>query len=310
MRCMNAVDNNTIIVTVVHDCQVIDIDADLMTPNDISVDFIVTPTRVIECTKQDKPMGIIWNMLSRDKFNRIPVLRKLRQREREAGIDVTLAKRVVSQNKEDDADDKAKKNKSRKKPYVRNNQRKKSENTSDYDHEGAEDIKEERRRQKPRRRQTSNRQKKDSNMRQSGGDDDGAKTNPPRRTYRSSDGNSLSENDGDQSYEKSPRRNKSRKMRAKTHSVFVGDLPRSLRVSEMKSQIRNQGVNPLRVVWHGGSGHAFLFFLKKREANFAIEKLTNVKISDQLIRVEMSRGNKDKQRTVSEQSETGAESNE
>jgi len=38
-------------------------------------------------------------------------------------------------------------------------------------------------------------------------------------------------------------------------SVYVGSLPRTLRVSEFKAEVRDRNVQPLRVIWRGSSGY-------------------------------------------------------
>uniref|UniRef100_A0A672SLD4 Methenyltetrahydrofolate synthase domain-containing protein n=1 Tax=Sinocyclocheilus grahami TaxID=75366 RepID=A0A672SLD4_SINGR len=62
MACMGAVCESTVVVTIVHDCQVVDIPEELIESHDLTVDFILTPTRIIktECT-HPKPQGIIWS---------------------------------------------------------------------------------------------------------------------------------------------------------------------------------------------------------------------------------------------------------
>ena len=130
MASMGAVDENTIIVTTVHDCQVehlpdmqhiwcscrrfsecqiyswcslllwavylnggnncrelklcsrkdhthcsfvqvTDIPDTLIENHDIVVDYIVTPTKVIECEHRKKPSGIIWSKITRDKLQQV-----------------------------------------------------------------------------------------------------------------------------------------------------------------------------------------------------------------------------------------------
>uniref|UniRef100_A0A8C2HWU2 Methenyltetrahydrofolate synthase domain-containing protein n=1 Tax=Cyprinus carpio TaxID=7962 RepID=A0A8C2HWU2_CYPCA len=65
MACMGAVCESTVVVTIVHDCQVVDIPEELTESHDLTVDFILTPTRIIktECT-HPKPQGIIWSKVS------------------------------------------------------------------------------------------------------------------------------------------------------------------------------------------------------------------------------------------------------
>eukprot|EP00058_Branchiostoma_floridae_P024713 XP_002610203.1 hypothetical protein BRAFLDRAFT_77021 [Branchiostoma floridae] len=88
---MGAVTPDTVIVTTVHDCQVIDIPDDLVESHDITVDWILTPTEVIQTNCQrPKPQGIIWSKVGAEMLQQIPILRKLRQKEMAAGKDVQI----------------------------------------------------------------------------------------------------------------------------------------------------------------------------------------------------------------------------
>ncbi|XP_016879060.1 methenyltetrahydrofolate synthase domain-containing protein isoform X1 [Homo sapiens] len=91
MVSMGAVSKETPVVTIVHDCQVVDIPEELVEEHDITVDYILTPTRVIATgCKRPKPMGITWFKISLEMMEKIPILRSLRAREQQAGKDVTL----------------------------------------------------------------------------------------------------------------------------------------------------------------------------------------------------------------------------
>lgn len=61
MTHMKAVNQNTIVITTVHDSQVFDtLPAELFGPHDVPVDIIVTPTEVIHVeTRLAKPQGVI-----------------------------------------------------------------------------------------------------------------------------------------------------------------------------------------------------------------------------------------------------------
>eukprot|EP00536_Pseudo-nitzschia_multiseries_P007263 jgi/Psemu1/304739/fgenesh1_kg.167_\ len=73
-----------LVVTTVHDCQVIDDENDMpddwkLTQHDVPVDIIVTPTRVIRVSdRAPKPSGIFWDLLSPQKLAAIRVLRQLK----------------------------------------------------------------------------------------------------------------------------------------------------------------------------------------------------------------------------------------
>jgi len=92
LRFMSSIDEKTLVVTTVHDCQVLPerdiIDPSLMLEHDVPVDLIVTPTRVIPTnTSIRKPPGILWHKLSPQKLAQIRILQELKARiEREQGI--------------------------------------------------------------------------------------------------------------------------------------------------------------------------------------------------------------------------------
>ncbi|XP_063801760.1 methenyltetrahydrofolate synthase domain-containing protein isoform X1 [Pseudophryne corroboree] len=91
MVAMGAVTEQTVVVTVVHDCQVLNIPEELLDDHDLTVDYILTPTRVIktDCTRP-KPKGIIWSKISLEMMDKIPILKTLWDKEQKAGKDVTL----------------------------------------------------------------------------------------------------------------------------------------------------------------------------------------------------------------------------
>ncbi|XP_034282449.1 methenyltetrahydrofolate synthase domain-containing protein isoform X1 [Pantherophis guttatus] len=91
MVSMGAVGHRTVVITAVHDCQVVDIPEELLDDHDLTVDYILTPTRIIktEC-KQPKPWGIMWNKISQETLKKIPVLKILHGREKLEGKDVLL----------------------------------------------------------------------------------------------------------------------------------------------------------------------------------------------------------------------------
>ncbi|KYO37923.1 methenyltetrahydrofolate synthase domain-containing protein isoform X1 [Alligator mississippiensis] len=91
MVSMGAVTEDTPVVTIVHDCQVVDIPEELLGDHDLTVDYILTPTRTIKTNcKRLKPKGIIWQKVSYEILGKIPILKNLRYREKQAGKDVTL----------------------------------------------------------------------------------------------------------------------------------------------------------------------------------------------------------------------------
>jgi len=79
-RALGLVDDDTPVVTTVHELQVLD-EAVPMTAHDVPLDLIVTPERVIRTRRrQPKPAGILWEKLSEEQLAAMPALAKLRRR--------------------------------------------------------------------------------------------------------------------------------------------------------------------------------------------------------------------------------------
>ena len=77
-RTLGVVTPRTPVLTTVHDLQVVD-DAIPMTPHDVPVDLIVTPTRTIRTKgRRRKPGGIRWEELTEDQIAAMPVLKARR----------------------------------------------------------------------------------------------------------------------------------------------------------------------------------------------------------------------------------------
>jgi 5-formyltetrahydrofolate cyclo-ligase len=76
-HAVGAVDENTPVVTTVHELQVLD-DAIPMTAHDVPLDIVVTPGRVIRANRRHKkPSGIFWKELSEQQLGEMPALAKL-----------------------------------------------------------------------------------------------------------------------------------------------------------------------------------------------------------------------------------------
>ncbi len=72
----DAIDETTPIITTVHDIQIVQNIP--MADNDLPVDIIVTPKTVIRTyTKYKKPSGIIWDKLTKEEIEKIPLLKEL-----------------------------------------------------------------------------------------------------------------------------------------------------------------------------------------------------------------------------------------
>lgn len=83
LKEMNAIDDDTTIITVVHDSQVFDeLPDDLFQKYDVPVDYILTPTEIIHVDrKQKRPDGIFWNLLSERRLRTMDILVKLHEKQ-------------------------------------------------------------------------------------------------------------------------------------------------------------------------------------------------------------------------------------
>ncbi|XP_053556890.1 methenyltetrahydrofolate synthase domain-containing protein isoform X2 [Bombina bombina] len=208
MVAMGAVTEHTVVVTVVHDCQVVDFSEELLDDHDLTVDFILTPTRVIktECMRP-KPQGIIWSKISEEMMVKIPILRKLLDKERRAGKDVNL---------------------------------KTSEDS----------------------------------------------TAESRNEYSCS---RVSEKTTEVSSSRKQGLTDRQDTVQEVATVYVGDIPQSTRVSELKGILRERGAAPLRLTWQGAQHRAFLDYQDRCQAEKALNSLAGLSIAGHSVRIEMAR---------------------
>ncbi|NXH93932.1 MTHSD protein, partial [Pachycephala philippinensis] len=225
MVSMGAVQEDTPVVTIVHDCQVLDIAEELLDDHDLTVDYILTPTRTIQTNcKRPKPQGIMWHKVSSEMLGKIPILKTLRSREKQAGKDVTL---------QDEH------------PALANTNRAALSNKKVM-----------------------------------------AANTQPRATPGSAPmGQPHMENDP-----VNPRLEGS----DTTTAVFVGNLPASLRVSELKSALRELQVVPVRLSWQGAQHRAFLEFRDKGTADRAVSSLQGLSLGGNSLRAELAKTHRSK----------------
>lgn len=358
------------VVTIVHDCQVLDLPESLFDQHDVAVDFIVTPTRVIQCSgARPRPAGINWSLLAPERLDRIRILKRLRYREWKAGKNVCLTGETenpaeltdeippadeeftprrrmnnrrrprkpraagdeetggegAGSQERKDVDRPPRRGRGgyrggrgrRRPPMNRDGENRTSENERD----GETSERDEERGGEPRRgsgrrfvvrRRKFRRSGPENGERREGGrseDDEGRDSDHPedgqqRRRGRRSDSDGAGQ-DGERRRGGGgggPRR-PYRPMGGRRPyygdcegSVYVGALPRSLRVSEFKAEVRDRNVQPLRVIWRGSSGYAFLGFRTMDEAEVALESLNGLSISDNSLRLEMAKSSGNRRR--------------
>ncbi|KAI8777097.1 methenyltetrahydrofolate synthase domain-containing protein [Biomphalaria glabrata] len=341
MRTMGAIDANTVVVTSVHDSQVVDIPEELVDEHDMTVDFILTPTEIIEtnCTRP-KPTGVIWSHLEVNKFFQIPVLRQLREIEKQNGNNVFLK---GQESAEDDPLENAEPPRPRRfrrfggqggyrgrgRPYRfrrggggpgrrrEGGDDSNKENVETGDESGADgdDGRGRRRNYRNRRFRRGGKPRASESEHSDGGGEggqgDGEDKNrqrryPQRRRFQrrrrydgpggrrdNRGGGDHSGSDGEQKTSGDEDGEGRRPLRQKFRTnpdaiVWVGGLSRRLRVSELKTELRALNVNPLRLVWRGARGFAFLHFQTTDTAKEAVDVLGGKELDGREVKVEMA----------------------
>lgn len=287
--------------------------------------------------KRPKPLGIIWSKLEYEKLYRIPVLRKLRDIERDMGRDVRLKgqegedeefeERMDQERRERGYRGRGGRGGAGRRPYrsrrgggrLGGRRRYRQDDSADQGDESNKENADESNdngeggeRGGRRRRQYRNKGFRRSKPRHSEselsdgaageqeGEDGKENRRPPRRRNRrrgmgsrsnnSQDNYSDGENrrsDGDEN--RAPRPRRPRIETSPDGIVFVGGISRRLRVSEFKTEMRGCDVHPVRLVWRGGRGFAFLHFQSADNANTAVKALCGLEIDGRELNVELAR---------------------
>ncbi|XP_061521907.1 methenyltetrahydrofolate synthase domain-containing protein isoform X2 [Phycodurus eques] len=267
MASMGAVDESTVVVTVVHDCQVVDIPEELMEKHDLTVDYILTPSRVIKTNcPSPKPQGIIWTKLDTEKLEKIPILKKLLAQEEQAGKDVTLGAGPPSA--EPLSQTGAPKKQSRRKPRQK---------------AARQDAQEESKEEKSGEPQPNARQRPARVRKESRGSE-GEATESRRRKGQS----------GRNIKEKSPEETGGEvvtqsKIPPSVTTVYLGGIPTGLRVSELKTSLREREVAPLRLTWQGAQHRAFLDYSNPEAAEKALEALQGLSLNGHSVQAELAK---------------------
>ncbi|NXV83911.1 MTHSD protein, partial [Atlantisia rogersi] len=222
MVSMGAVQADTPVITIVHDCQVVDIAEDLLDDHDLTVDYILTPTRTIKTNcKRPKPQGIIWHKVSYEMLGKIPILKSLRYKEKQAGKDVTLQDDLVTVNPPAALDEKVM-----------------AENTGP---QAAVDS---------------------AQLEQHHVENDAL-------SHRLEGSGVLT-------------------------TVYVGNIPPGVRVSELKCALREFQATPLRLNWQGAQHRAFLDYKDKATAERAVSSLKGLCLGGNTLRVELAKNQRNK----------------
>ena len=79
LKEVGVISEETPLATTVHDLQIVS--SIPVQKNDVPVDIIVTPSRVIRCPRRPRP-ELIWSMISEEMIRSIPVLKELKESKR------------------------------------------------------------------------------------------------------------------------------------------------------------------------------------------------------------------------------------
>jgi 5-formyltetrahydrofolate cyclo-ligase len=239
LKEMKAVDDDTTIVTTVHDSQVFDsLPNDIFNKHDVPLDYILTPTEIIKVERKlSRPKGIYWDLLSQRRLNLMPILQKIKDAHASEGRDTTL--------KEVDTDVET----------------------------------EEKRRSIKAKRFPQQRPKPDKVMQENGitNSVDNQKPRKGRFFRRTRSTQVTNENEDPGNKENSatqmmkkktrPFRRNSRRLQV-DFSLVVSNIDRNVRVRHLKDALIGHGIKPNNITWRGYKGFCYLHYAKpvKKEA--------------------------------------------
>ncbi|CAH0555311.1 unnamed protein product [Brassicogethes aeneus] len=231
LKEMKAVNNNTVIVTTVHDLQVFDeLPVELFQKYDVPVDYILTPTQIIKVEKKlPRPEKIFWEILSKRRVNMMKTLQILKEKHKGEGIETTL--------KEEDSDvDEGGRVRKFRKPF-----RKNSNSNSKTDKENSNP--------RPDRKYNGRRFYRRKS---------GSKNEP--------ESSNETEKRDTQDSENSPKRRKNpRRPYRRFHidySLMVSNIERNVRVRDLKNALIKHGIKPDDITWKGYKGFCYLHYAK------------------------------------------------
>lgn len=239
MMRMGTITENTVVITTVHDCQIVDyLPPQLFKEYDVPVDIIVTPTQTIFVKPRlKKPSGILWHMLSERKLKTMQVLQQLKEMDEKDGKMVIL--------KEVDSDIETHR-------YIKN------------------------RIKYPKNKKRLNIKKDASNMENSTMEDAKDKILksrfPRKRTYKKAEeenniSNAEMKMENIKGTPSASRRRKNFRARTKAHidfSLKLSNISSGVRVRDLKNALLERGIKPSEITWQGYRGICYLHFSKLR----------------------------------------------
>lgn len=194
-------------------------------------------------------------------MKKIPILKKLRALEEQAGKDVTLGATPLAV--EPTLQDDQPKRQPRRRPR-RNTQQ-------DTEGESSQESK----------------QKTETETGQR------ARQQPVRKEGRGSGRRAVKEQGSEGGGEEVTRR----KLPQTVTTVYLGGIPTGLRVSELKVALRERKAAPLRLTWQGAQHRAFLDYTDPQVADQALEALQGLSLNGQSLQAELAKSQRGQRRS-------------
>lgn len=80
-------------------------------------------------------------------------------------------------------------------------------------------------------------------------------------------------------------------------TVYLGGIPAGLRVSELKSVLREREAAPLRLTWQGAQHRAFLDYSNPQAAEHALEALQQLSVKGYTLQAEVAKSQREDKRS-------------
>lgn len=263
LKEMDAINDNTTIVAVVHDIQVYDkLDNELFKIHDVPVDYIVTPTKIIK-TRLDlpKPLGIYWSLITLEKLNQIETLQRLKLKQESQGQTVVL--------KTEENDKQSTSNSCPNKRYGNRNVNRKQNipndtTTVDTTQKENKDLINEKTKSEnvtQNKHFTSHRSfYRRGNFRKKEQFNAGASTSSEPKEANSQ---IIKDHTKKEDIENVPPTIKKPKKKNNGYSLIVSNIHREIKCQVLRNVLIEKGIKPNYITWKGFHGYCLLHYMKK-----------------------------------------------
>lgn len=203
-----------------------------------------------------------------EKLEKIPILKKLRALEEQAGKEVTLG--ATSPAAEPGLQTDQPKRQPRRRPR-RNTQ---------------QDVEEESKPEKSRQAEQKARQQPARVRKESRGEGKEAKEGQVDKMARGKSRGTMKEQGPEDRGDEGVTQ---RKLPLSVTTVYLGGIPAGLRVSELKTALREKKAAPLRLTWQGAQHRAFLDYSDPQAADQALEALQDLCVNGHSLQAELAK---------------------